>query len=280
MPYGDELHDGEHEAVIDRETFQRTQAILETRRECGRRRPRNPEYLLTGIIQCVCGGAYTPASTRARGKEYRYYRCVTRDKQGGEGCSARPLPAQAIEDFVVQRLRETVATPEMAAQVEAELLAQVERTRTSLSRQRRRLREHLPRKEQEYRRASEETLTAEGKAWAVAKERADFLAAELNEAEAQLRDVERKLAGLDQAEIDGLWVASMLRDFNQVWDVMTIENRGRLVRALVRRVVVDEDAGTCEVELLDVGHAIPEGSVAEASATGGAEPPTEQQVQP
>jgi hypothetical protein len=111
-------------------------------------------------------------------------------------------------------------------------------------------------------------------------ERADFLAPELNEAEVQLRDVERKLATLDQAEIDGLWVARMLRDFDQVWDVMTVENRGRLVRALVRRVVVDEDAGTCEVELLDVGHAITEASRVETSATEAAEPPTDQQVQP
>jgi DNA invertase Pin-like site-specific DNA recombinase len=279
MPYGDELHDGEHEAIIERTTFDRAQAILETRKECGRRRGRNPEYLLTGILQCACGGSLTPASTRTRGKEYRYYRCVTRDKRGGEACNARSLPAQAIEEFVVQRLRESVATPEMAAQVEAELLEQVERTRVSLARQRRRLREHVPRKEQEYRRANEETLTAEGKAWTVAKERADFLAAELNDAEAQLRDVERMLATLDQAEIDGLWVARMLRDFNQVWDVMTVENRGRLVRALVRQVVVDDAAGTCEVELLDVTHAIPE--------VHGAESPTaddgltsEQQVQP
>jgi site-specific DNA recombinase len=280
MPYGDELHDGEHEAIIERAIFDRAQAILETRKGCGRRRGRNPEYLLAGILGCACGGALTPASTRTRGKEYRYYRCVTRDKQGGDVCAARSLPAKAIEEFVVQRLRESVATPQMAAQVEAELLEQVAKTRGALKRQRRRLRGHLPRKEQEYRKASEEALAAEGKAWTVAKERADFLAAELNEAEAQLRDVERKLATLDQAEIDGLWVASMLSDFNQVWDVMTVENRGRLVRALVRRVVVDDAAGTCEFELLDVAHAISEVPPAEASLAEIAEATTEQQVQP
>jgi len=48
------------------------------------------------------------------GKEYRYYRCVTRDRLGTEACDARPLPAGAIEEFVVEQMRGAVATPEMA----------------------------------------------------------------------------------------------------------------------------------------------------------------------
>ncbi len=34
---------------------------------------------------------------------------------------------------------------------------------------------------------------------------------------------------------------------------MTPENRGRLLRALVATVVVDEAKGTCRVELVDLG---------------------------
>ena len=259
MPYGDELHEGEHEAIIDRETFDRAQAILDKRKACGdRKRGRNPDYILSGILRCTCGGALTPASTRAKGKEYRYYRCVTRDRFGTEACNAQPLPAGAIEEFVVEQMRGAVATPDMAAQVEEELLARVEVLRKGLKKQRRNLRDHLRHKEQECRRISDEAGNAEGTARSLLEARAVFLAQELKEAQGKSRETKKKLAALNQAEVDGKWVASMLRDFDEVWDVMSIENRGRLVRALVRTATVNDAAGTVEVELVDLAADLPE----------------------
>ncbi len=42
----------------------------------------------------LCGKAMTLASTcKKNGLEYRYYRCVTRDKAGRKACDAPPLPA-------------------------------------------------------------------------------------------------------------------------------------------------------------------------------------------
>ena len=57
----------------------------------------------------MCGSAFTPASTRRGRKEYRYYRCVRRDKEGKEACPSAPLPADAIETYVIERLREVAA---------------------------------------------------------------------------------------------------------------------------------------------------------------------------
>ena len=41
----------------------------------------------------------------------------------------------------------------------------------------------------------------------------------------------------------------------QNWDVMTVENRGRLVRAVVQRVEVDERSGQVTAELVDLATA-------------------------
>ena len=260
MPYGNELHDGEHEALIDKETFERAQSILDKRKDCGRKRGRNPAYILAGILRCTCGGALTPASTRTRGKEYRYYRCVTRDKQGDGACSAKPLPAEAIEEFVVEQLRGAVATPDIATEVEQELLVRVEALRAELKKRRRNLRDHLRQREAECRRVADEASTASGRPRVLLEERAAFLAQELNEGQASLRETKKKLAAVDQAEVDGKWVASMLRDFDQVWEVMSVENRGRLVHALVRTVTVDDAEGTVEVELVDLASELPGGT--------------------
>lgn len=36
------------------------------------------------------------------------------------------------------------------------------------------------------------------------------------------------------------WVTKCLRDFDSIWEALTSENRGRLIRAIVSRVEVDE----------------------------------------
>jgi len=45
------------------------------------------------------------------------------------------------------------------------------------------------------------------------------------------------------------WVIDALRNFARVWDLLTPENKGRLLRILVSQVRVDEDQGVIEVEL-------------------------------
>ncbi|MDC0682630.1 hypothetical protein [Sorangium atrum] len=44
-----------------------------------------------------------------------------------------------------------------------------------------------------------------------------------------------------------------LRDFANVWRLMTPENRGRLLRALVAAVRVEEAIGVVEVEFVNFG---------------------------
>lgn len=52
---------------------------------------------------------------------------------------------------------------------------------------------------------------------------------------------------LDECEVEAGWVSRCLVDFNRVWDSLSTENRGRLVRAVVERVEVDEPSGDVRV---------------------------------
>ena len=56
----------------------------------------------------------TSASTHRNGRLFRYYRCTTRNLHGRKACPTRQLPTEAIEAFVLARLRETFARPEQA----------------------------------------------------------------------------------------------------------------------------------------------------------------------
>jgi site-specific DNA recombinase len=161
-----ELYDSEHEALIDHETFSRARALLDGAARTMNDPSRNPDYILRGLLRCACcGSAFTPASSRRGRTVYRYYRCLKRDKQGSQACPSSPLPADAIETYVIDRLRE------------------------------------------------------------VAKE-----------------------GRQDQTkEPDTTWAGRCLADFGSVWDVLTPQNRGRLVRALIEEVDVDEPSNRVRV---------------------------------
>lgn len=254
MPYGDELHEGEHQAIIDRQTFARTRALLQGKGGGGPGEGRNPAYLLRGLLRCACcGHTLTPASTRKGDKEYRYYRSTARDDLGREACQARPLPARAIEDFVVQRIREATADGSLARDVARKVAARLEEQRKELQTERRTLPPAIAALSAEGKKLAESLQLLDGPARRLLEERLREVAGPLGRHEARLAEVERQLAHLDTVEVETGWVARVLADFDAVWDVLTVENRARLVRAIVREVVVDESNGSIQAVLTDLG---------------------------
>jgi septation ring formation regulator EzrA len=70
--------------------------------------------------------------------------------------------------------------------------------------------------------------------------------------ETRLSEVERETSSLDAVEVEAGWVGQVLDDFTSVWDVLTPENRGRLLRAVVQTVEVDEPANQVKVVMADL----------------------------
>lgn len=97
----------EHPALIRREVFDQVQRLLKPRHHLPGVVIQNPDYLVRGTLRCgACKGLMTSASTRRDGRVFRFYRCTTRAKWGKKVCSTRQLPAEAIEGFVVEKLKE------------------------------------------------------------------------------------------------------------------------------------------------------------------------------
>ncbi len=96
------------EPLVDETTFARVQALLAKNSE---KKPTTKKldrvYLLESLVRCgECGGTMTRATGTGRGSTtYYYYRCSTRHRSVGEACSVKDVPAEAIEAFVLDRLR-------------------------------------------------------------------------------------------------------------------------------------------------------------------------------
>jgi site-specific DNA recombinase len=129
--YKQEIHAGEHAAIVDEALWQQVQTLL---RRPGRRAAgpvRNTVgALLRGLLRCVpCGCAMTPTySCKNQTTRYRYYVCCSAQKRGFATCPSKAIPAGAIEQLVLERIRQLGNEPALlqAARAQAEEAALLE----------------------------------------------------------------------------------------------------------------------------------------------------------
>src|SRR5262249_21878256 len=118
--YKDEVHPGEHLALIDAETFQQVQALLRCHGPVlGPPSDAPCAALLKGLLRCQpCGCAMTPAHTTRQGcKRYRYYTCSAAQKRGWQTCPSKSLPAAQIERLVIGQIQQLGRDPALLQQV-------------------------------------------------------------------------------------------------------------------------------------------------------------------
>ena len=100
-------HPGKHPPLIDPDTYQRTQTLLDARADAIDHAPAS-DYLLSGLTRCTtCGGAFIGANAHGRSRRYRYYVCRARKIRGDQACTAQPVPADKLEQGVIDSLLET-----------------------------------------------------------------------------------------------------------------------------------------------------------------------------
>ena len=109
---------GQHEAVVDRDTWDKVHAILaeNAHRRASRTRATTPA-LLKGLIFGPDGKAMAPSHTRKRGRLYRFYRTTTALKLGREACPLRSVPAGDVEAAVIGQMRALLRAPEVVVRV-------------------------------------------------------------------------------------------------------------------------------------------------------------------
>jgi site-specific DNA recombinase len=104
--YKQEVHPGEHPALVDPALWQEVQALLRRNRQQGRVRF-GQGALLGGILHCrACGCAMTASHSRKGNRHYRYYVCAGAQKRGWQSCPAPSIRAGAIEHLVVDQIRQ------------------------------------------------------------------------------------------------------------------------------------------------------------------------------
>jgi site-specific DNA recombinase len=99
---------GEHAAILAPGTWERVQATMATGLAITRGRARNKHLaLLNGLLFCeTCATRMVYTYVMKNGRKYPYYLCLNAQRKGWAVCPAKSLPAQAIEESVLGRIRE------------------------------------------------------------------------------------------------------------------------------------------------------------------------------
>lgn len=110
--WGNSVYEGSHPPLISEQQFERVQQQLANSLKRNMNlRVKKPLasriYLLSGLLRCSCGAHMTGAKAHGRVSAHSYYVCTRQSHEGGKySCSAPRLPAEALEQAVIGRIRE------------------------------------------------------------------------------------------------------------------------------------------------------------------------------
>jgi site-specific DNA recombinase len=103
-----------HQPIVDKELFDRVQAIMDSKRpKMGRRKNSPHEYILSGLLWCKEHD--TPYTGHTNG-ERLYYACAMRKKLGKKLSPCPWLKKDAIEKFILDNLKENIITRDIIRQ--------------------------------------------------------------------------------------------------------------------------------------------------------------------
>ncbi|MCC6228458.1 MAG: recombinase family protein [Phycisphaerales bacterium] len=243
VSYKGDIYDGLHEAIVDEETFRRAGELLKANRCHEGRSPRNKHgALLKGLVRCTsCGCAMGHHFAISRGRRYRYYVCIHAQKRGWRACPGPSLPAEELESFVVDRMREVCGDESLLQQ--------------SVLRAQEQLREDLDAANDE-RDGVARDLTQARQALSKATTQGDNAGAgehreTVRELERRQRQLEATIGAMEDQVIDPDELAGAMEAFDPLWASLTVEERERLVRLMVREVAYDAQNESLSVAFLD-----------------------------
>lgn len=246
VKYKDEVHAGEHEAIVHPDIFEQVQSLLQKNHRTGGAEVRNQfGALLKGLLRCVpCNMSMTPSSSKKNGAtQYRYYVCLCAQKLGWKACPSKSVPATEVERFVVDQIRCIGEDPTLIAETLTQARAQGESKIAELEAELAALEHDLGRYDAEMR----DLVLQPGQSG----DRMSARLADLNEritlGEQRLAVIRDEFASLQNQIVGDQDVKQALSQFEPVWEQLSPRERARVLQLLIERV--DYDGRTGEISI-------------------------------
>ncbi len=233
----DEIFDGEHEAIVDADVFQKVQRRLKRNGRSASVRNKHGA-LLKGLLHCQsCGRAMTHTFTAKRNKRYRYYACTQAIKKGRAACPSKYLPAAQIEAAVIDEIRGIGRDPALLGKVYLHVQAQDKSRQKVLRREQAGLRRELTR---------HDTKTADQ--LADGRTGAPQEVDRSERAKKCLGELRRQIANVEHNEITQDQVDAVLCDFDTLWKSLKSREQAELLQLLVAKAEFNAEDSSLTIQ--------------------------------
>jgi site-specific DNA recombinase len=247
------LYDGEHEAIVPEGLFAQVKETLAAKSAGrGKRRGRNPEFVIASLVRCgLCGAPMVTAGGKGRrGETYRYYVCRNRTRHTNTPCDHPRTSAPEIEGLVVQRVRRICGDADMRAKIAERMSVLEPKMAESIANER----ADVEAKRALVRAEAERILDAlgDGPGGRLVAGRIGELERQLDGLNSQAATLDGQLMALTTAAEEVRDTMKILEAFDEAWEAFDPRERQELVKVLVKAVTVNEPAGSLEVEFHDL----------------------------
>ena len=234
---GTELFVGEHEAIVDRQTFELAQIKLKQNAwTSGNPHRMKMDALLRGLVYCgCCGSAMYSTYTAKAERRYRYYICPRTQQKTDGYCMSRSVSAPAVEEAVVESIRRVAVHPEVLTGVAA------------MARQRLADGLRVAREEVDAANLRVKNLRSQAARFRSDQPRLTELEEQITEAEAALNDLRKAVLVRERLRVDENDLRRTASSFDELWKAMNIDEQRALVQVLVEKVGYDGRTGKVTV---------------------------------
>ncbi len=240
MRWGDAVHDGNHAPIIGKEQFDRVQNKLEqaARRRTGLKvKPKGRHYLLTSILRCSCGAHMVGFSATGRTRQHFYYACTRQNHEGGKySCQAPRIPAEAIEEAIIGRIRDISRSVEARERIVERALACLGSETDKLRQEEDVLRRQQQKTKADIGRLVEVLKNLGAKALSSVQSELSRLESEDRSLVRQLKELARRQEPLERITDDAAIFIRNWGDVAELLDAATEEERMHLLRHYVEVV--------------------------------------------
>jgi len=264
--HGGEIYPGEHEAIVPTRTFNRVQKLIaENRRTNGGYSKNKYGFLLRGLVRCAaCDSMMTPSPTRKRSKVYRYYVCSSAQRKGYKTCPCPSIPAQKLEDLIVDQIKAIGQDRALQRHVVKEARDIQAKQIAALEAKQQRHEKKLTKTQDEIAGVLQALAKGDVQGHSIS-DRLVVLEAKAGELGQKISSVTDEIDSLQQTAIDAHDLAEALTLFDTIWDVLYPSERARIIELLIDHIDFRGKDTPPEVDLSPAGIRLLASEIAEAT---------------
>ena len=234
---------GKHPGIIAGSDWVQVQSMLDVNKSKSYRRPRSNVALLSGLLRCgECGDYMRPKLTNRRaadGELIYTYMCSTKERSHGTVCGMKNCNGNTLDAKIIEEIRKLSADKETLTRLLAQTKKVISGNKEGYDAELALLKEKHAETEDRIKRLVESLSVASDTSAKYVMEQIDELHRESETQQARLSELEALTEQSRMLHQEFAFHQEMIESFASAVDSATLEEKRRLLRTIVKKVVWD-----------------------------------------